>query len=473
MSRNLNSLADRLLRVIGAKKKVVRTDPLTFNIGLDFGTAFTKCLIRNVANNIAYPLFLSCNGESTFLIPSEVRVKQKRLNVPFDINYEGEPINYLKMALTAVVEPRERLAWLENVEDRIPVEWRNAVPQHVEALTIYFLARILAEALRFIETQTPDFGQLEEDRCFVNMAVPVGHAQLRHVERKFLLVLRHAYALMRLPDFRTILVEDIVRLVAEEKFSENYERYCYLYPEVSANVQSYIKSPAARRDLHLFVDVGAGTVDLSAFIYYPRSKDGRTLNYMAADVLTLGSSQIELRAAARCGGTIETIRQFKETGRADAKLLPQIRAAVQEAKNDIEGELYPRVINLLKKVRDLIPTAHDRTRRDTQFYRAQLLLGGGGLCDVPYKSAIKRAMLNVKITDPPIVPLPVPEDLIWPERTNVQKERAFSRLSVAYGLSFLKATLDEHRYPYEIRPYLQSQNLPKERLKYAPTKDDV
>lgn len=89
--RNINALT--------GKKDVARRSPLIFNIGLDFGTAFTKCLIRDVSNNVAYPLFLGVNGHKTFLIPSEVRLKADRLAVPFDGNYDGHQVNYLKMAL--------------------------------------------------------------------------------------------------------------------------------------------------------------------------------------------------------------------------------------------------------------------------------------------------------------------------------------------------------------------------------------
>ena len=452
MPNQLTNLANRFLSALTGRREGPRTKPMVFNVGLDFGTAFTKCIVRDISNNVAYPVFANIEGGQTFLFPSEVRVNKGRLTTPFDADFSGDPINYLKMALAAVAEPRERLAWLRNIEGTVPGEWRNALPQHIEALTAYFLGRVLGQAMEFIRSKAPDFGRLAEDRCFVNMAVPVGHAQLRHIEQKFITALGHGYALMGLPALKAISTEELFKHLSTQSLGNTVAQNCYLYPEVSANVQSYIRSPAARGDLHLFVDVGAGTVDLSAFIYFPESTDGRTLNYLAADVLPLGSSQIELRAVTRCNVPLGAIRKFKETNRADHALQPLISAAVKAAKNEIEHELRPRTAALLRKVRDLIPSAYDRRNRNTQFYRAQLLLGGGGLCEVPYKSAVKRAMAELEIDDPPIIPLPVPRDLVWPDRMNIRKETVYSRLSVAYGLSFLRAALDAHRFPSEIRP---------------------
>jgi len=49
-------------------------------------------------------------------------------------------------------------------------------------------------------------------------------------------------------------------------------------------VQSYIKSQAGTDGLYLFVDVGAGTVDLSIFIYYTHPSNDRPITYVEAGV---------------------------------------------------------------------------------------------------------------------------------------------------------------------------------------------
>jgi hypothetical protein len=92
---------------------------------------------------------------------------------------------------------------------------------------------------------------------------------------------------------------------------------------------------------------------------------------------------------------------------------------------------------------------------------------------MPYKVAVKRAMAEVEIKDPPVIPLPLPRDLLWPDRIAGRRDAAYSRLSVAYGLSFLKATLDEHRFPHEIRPYPFKRSTSHYVQRHAPTSEDV
>ena len=51
-----------------------------------------------------------------------------------------------------------------------------------------------------------------------------------------------------------------------------------------------------------------------------------------------------------------------------------------------------------------------------------------------------------------------------------ERESAFKHLSVAYGLSFLRADLDDHRFPCDIER-LPSSPPPEPRY-HAPTKDE-
>lgn len=94
---NISTLANRLFSALTGRKESERATPLVFNIGLDFGTAFTKCIVRDTGNNVAYPIFAPIQGVPTFLFPSEVCVSNGRLSTPFDNDFSGEPISYLKM----------------------------------------------------------------------------------------------------------------------------------------------------------------------------------------------------------------------------------------------------------------------------------------------------------------------------------------------------------------------------------------
>ena len=98
------------------------------------------------------------------------------------------------------------------------------------------------------------------------------------------------------------------------------------------------------------------------------------------------------------------------------------------------------------------------------------MLGGGGSVAVLYQTGVRGGFALWHL-EPEIIPLPLPEDLEWPPEID-DHDSLFRRISVAYGLSFDRDSLDKHRYPTEI------QDLPREdgerQLRpSAPSKDEV
>ena len=461
MATKLTSLIVAFARAMGKGAGTrSRRPPLTLNIGLDFGTAFTKCVIRDVANNVAYPLFVSVAGQSTFLIPSEVRIGRGSVSCPLDATHDGQPVSYLKMALAGLADARDHKAWIRHVEASLPPD--ATTPTHIEALSVWFLARVLKAARSFIIEKWPDFTP-DRDFCFVNMAVPVAHAERPELEARFLGALRKAYALAFGASIPAGSVEALAEKLAAMRVPAELAERCYLYPEVSANVQSYIKSPAAKDGLYIFADVGAGTVDLSVFIYWPHESNEKPLSYLAAQVLPLGSSQIELRAAEGTKHTVAQLRAAKETAH-ERSVAWELRDRLDSARASLELEIVQQSETVLRRSRELL--------RRTQFREMQILLGGGGLCQRPYVDGLKCALRNAGIIHPPTLPLPQPGDreFIWPR--GLDRETAFRRLSVAYGLSFLHATLDPHRYPTEMKPLPPEDDYDDRRYR-APTKDEM
>jgi hypothetical protein len=94
-------------------------------------------------------------------------------------------------------------------------------------------------------------------------------------------------------------------------------------------------------------------------------------------------------------------------------------------------------------------------RRSRQFKKILILYGGGGVCKHPYEQGVTAAFGHWQLT-PEARALPEPPDLIWPR--GVDGGALFKRFSVAYGLSFLRAVLDEHRFPEEIIPLQEPEN---------------
>lgn len=419
-----------------------------WNIGLDFGTAFTKCVVRNLATEEAFVVPL---GPPPHFLPSEVLCGNGGFWISGDSGCEAQPrkVKHLKMVLADAAVGQSDGTWLAEfaressfLNDREPKELS-------QLFTAYFLARVIQRAKSFILSQTPDFDEAAGDRCMVNMAVPVAHAQEKAIANSFERCLRCAWTLAREPSLLQMPTQDLAGALRDFKyFGEDIG--CYIYPEVSANVQSYIKSRAGADGLYLFADVGAATVDLSAFIYYTHPTNERPISYVSAGVVPLGSAQIEVRSARQLAGNRpERLAQFQEQIRAvkegkyngDAITLAAMRAAERE----IEDELFMQAAPVLGSARAKI--------RKSQWRTLKLLLGGGGADTPLYRRAVNRWFEEFSSFTPEQAPIPLPPELRWPSSIReANRAQLFRRFCVAYGLSFDRANLEDHRFPADVGP---------------------
>jgi hypothetical protein len=237
---------------------------------------------------------------------------------------------------------------------------------------------------------------------------------------------------------------------------------CFIYPEVSANVQGFVRSRVSSPGIYLFSDTGAGTVDQSVFIFMHRNEDqSEHLTYLHGSVFPLGSSQIEQKAASISGSadwsSLEKWREKKEQGDSDRELMyarewiaESLRAGTQATLAFTKQKLY---------VKD-------------QLSDIKVIFGGGGHCEHPYKTAVMKTFsgqLFRKAITPGVVGLPVPHDL----ELNGSETRWMRRLSVAYGLSFEKSELAGFTYPKDVNNPTPDQIWPRRKeIPDAASKDE-
>jgi hypothetical protein len=233
-----------------------------WNIGLDFGTAFTKCIVRNLAAKEAFVVPLL---EKQYMLPSEVMVSGSDLGLVGESKSDPQPVKVhnLKMALAEIAMGHADGAWANNFRQATAHLPANSPARNSGDLVAYFLSRVIQRAKAFIASKSPGFDESRGDHCFLNMAVPVAHAQETKVAAAFEASLRKAWLLARHKDLQEWQQSQLGEALARLQLQPEQDIGCYIYPEVSANVQSYIKSRAGSDGLYLFVDVGAGTVDLS------------------------------------------------------------------------------------------------------------------------------------------------------------------------------------------------------------------
>jgi hypothetical protein len=296
----------------------------------------------------------------------------------------------------------------------------------------------------------------------VNLAIPVADAEQPEVNALYQKVLFNAWSISdKIAGYPKIGYAEVEKLISqvETDLNSSLNEACFLYPEVSANVQGFVRSRVSKEGIYLFSDTGAGSVDQSVFIYFKNNGEEQ-LTYLHGSVLPMGSSRIEHIAASSSGNldwqNLELWRKKKESGGQERELI--------EARNTIEEELSRKSLNTLAG-------ANKKLNRKEQLYDIRLIFGGGGHCKHPYAAGVKQSFsgsIFPRGISPSTVGMPIPRDLELAEH----EKRWMSRLSVAYGLSFVRTDLVNFIYPKDLEDpkpdeiWSRSREVPE-----APTKD--
>lgn len=462
-------------RVVERRGSESVRNPFFVQIGLDFGTSFCKVVCRDLVIDKAwvYSPSRTGNGEIPFLIPSAVSFDTQTFSpcLNRDGAYQKNYIPHLKMALEKVAKSEWNDTSLQPVKARLGSNGETEVRPFVELAVIYLLAGLLGDVRASIRKRFP--GSVEGDQIRVNMAVPVASADDPDVEAVFDRCLRRAWVLADdLAGHPALPIQRLTELVgthSEQAEGPVAREECYLYPEVSANVQGFIWSRSSQPGIYLFSDTGAGTVDQSLFIFKRDANGEVLLTYLFAQVLPLGSSLIE-RIASELDGeaewdVLDAWRRRKESGEESEEL--------NAARDAIEGELSSRS-------GQTIHSAKMKLISRDQINDLRVIFGGGGHTQRPYAQGVLAQFDSTTFRDELIqrrrrerdvfeLGMSEPQDLEFPR----EKKHWMTRLSVAYGLAFDREQLAPYKLPAELPQPDPTRVFRRERrIILAPTNDD-
>ena len=451
---------------VGRERRLER-GPYFVQIGFDFGTAYSKCVCRDVITNKAWvylPTRSECN-EYPFLISSAILLRNGKLSHVENpgCDYHADGLYHLKHALEKVALCEWNDPVLDPYRNFPDMSHERQLAKFVQNCAIYFLAGILGDIRNHVRQRFPGFALHKDDYMAVNLAVPVADAERPQVNRLYQRVLYEAWVLAdQLHGHPAIDVSEVERSVIDVAKEENpsHRNACFIYPEASANVQGFVRSRASSPGVYLFSDTGAGTVDQSVFIFL-RGDHGEHLTYLHGSVIPLGSSLIERHAALASGkmdwSGLEAWRQKKESGENHPLLI--------EAKNRIHEELVCRTQETLARAKRKLIVKD-------QLNEIRVIFGGGGHCEHPYKTAVLRPFsggLFRRGISPDVLGMPVPRDL----ELEAGQTKWMRRLSVAYGLSFERSELSTFTYPIEVdTPKPEEIWRPRRRIQDAPGKEE-
>lgn len=221
-----------------------------------------------------------------------------------------------------------------------------------------------------------------------------------------------------------------------------------VFPEIVPQVASYVKSKQRREGVHIFVDVGGGTLDVTAFQILSTNLDSEKVPVLARIVQPLGTRYLLDHICKEFDSSID-LPPFSHFP-SEEDIATDMRVSGKDLRKVMES-FHRRVVDAIRKaIPPRIPTVD--SRMDGEPFNLQWpgtgFVGGGGAFVDLYKDAVKRFTAKDFVYRVNWVPLPRPEEL---EASEID-DAHWHRLAVAYGLSFDPFDIASIKPPEEIEP---------------------
>lgn len=391
---------------------------LMLNIGLDFGTAFTKVVVGESRVCYAIP-FQNKESENPYLLPCVIYIEKSGKCSLHQIDESYRPVFDLKMKL---------------LDDK--------AGDHDLVRMVAFIALIFRHTrLWILENQRSTYEGRFLD-WYVNTGVPTDSYHHIKLSKTYKTIVRSAWALSVAPDPVSIpLAADLLSHVSKgsstlSKFNNDlknrliHEDAFALFPEFVAQVVGYVRSPLRRPDLHMMVDIGAGTVDISIFNVHESDEEDVVYPIFEKAVKPLGTNYLMHHR----GSKLFAGQNFKLSGQDKTPSQQEFVQTFQipfKQLSDIDKE-FTKHIGLT--MRELLKSTKDRRYPKSPCWQTGIptfLCGGGGRVDV-YDEVVRRLENPDQAYKIKVLKLPQPDRISAPKLPS----GCYDRLSVAYGLSF-------------------------------------
>ena len=446
--------------------------PLHFNLGIDFGTSFTKVCYRDVGAEESGVVLADGDGIEGALIPSLVGVDANG-SISWGRQVDtgnGSTVRYLKMLLA---DNKISGALPEN--DRFDLRRKKAI----KALSAYFLSQIIIEAKGWILGNETERTRGREISWSANVGVPVEHCNSSKF-KTFREVLGVAWELVK-RDLVSDTVEDAILEYEVIRGGLDLERSdCHATAEIAAAVQSFITSREAQPGVYLYFDIGGGTLDGVGF-KFSRSQGRPKIDFHSGKVEPLG-----VEAVSHHSGITDSRKVY--TGLHDDPIPDWLSGELKEFRQSIQRLVARVVMDAKPKNRDEWTQGHlmrslPKWKRTATIVNSSkspvpVFVGGGGAGSLWYQQVVlsthgDHSLKNAGIPPFHLAGVPVPSD--FDMRGLVDNE--FSRLSISYGLSIAPGEGPEVKLPSELGNRLErpspepSSPRPKPIVDYMDSKD--
>lgn len=412
-----------------------------FVAGFDFGTSYSKVVVRDQFSGVAKVVTFGEQGSG--LLPSVVYLGEGILFGPQGGQEGSSMLTYPKLFAADAATGRSDFEPLygEAVSPLLKLLGGDDLRKAAQVvLTRYFLS-VLDGIHRFLASDDDwsDFDP-EKDPLVVQLAVPTGLMVGKDNPVDILMQEALAAATMHQAGARVTssfsriedlaLIEQSLRCLPKAE-REALDERCLTYPEVAAGVQAVFRSRNTPDGKYITLDVGAGTVDLNAFHRRSQMVENPRLDYWACAVEPLGFARLNLADTGIGKGRHErSVRPIPE-----GQLLSQLDSAIEK---------------LLKEAFRFQPHTVLGDGPSPWLHGTHAFAWGGGAGHQPYVDQFLSSLKSRQIGVETINRLPVPGDHF---SLPTDLSGNFGRLAVAYGLSYHQANLEAVHLPHQFKSY--------------------
>lgn len=232
-----------------------------------------------------------------------------------------------------------------------------------------------------------------------------------------------------------------VRKAMAKKSSDDRDDRINVFPELVAQVASYVMSKQRKGGMHVLMDAGGGTLDVTVFYLHPSSVDSETVPVYAPSVQPLGTRYLMDQISRDSDrdltlSPVEHLPSEATIARTIGVSLEELRRIVQPFRRRVRCAVVEPILKTGKTF-------------DGLEWPARMFLAGGGASVELYKGvAGELERLDNFAFGVGLAPLPRPDDLVAP---GIDDSR-WHRLAVAYGLAFDPFDIREIIPPRDIDP---------------------
>ncbi len=397
-------------------------------LGLDFGTAFTKAVVRWSGRHYAVDWSDAVAGRDHHLLASV-----------FSEAPDGRCVLGADPAIGWSVREGIKLQLLSS--DEASIDGRMADAVIFIALAFRYVNGWLRRTNREVE---------QGMRWRLHVGLPTKSWDSDATTETFKTVAQAARVLACMP-------APVTRSAALEalRMTDQIDRPAVdVFPEFACQLYSYLLSSERREDLHALIDIGAGTLDIVYFNVV--MKDGETLlPIFASEVDSLGAHYL---IAALSGAENRLVWSDSESSLSDAEVGLKLDCSPNEVRN--RRSLYlSSVAEVFGLATIAAKAAYPTSPAFQREENVRLFLCGGG-SRIP---SLQKRFERIAREAPSCLGIRFQiSDLVRPPDIVGKLHSGFDRLSVAYGLSQNSANIGSVMRSATLEPVLNGSAVERE-----------